>query len=112
MGSTSSRASRGLGIPTTLDRSVHKSTLLGKKQADIDTPLGTWSVRSSVITIMGITIIAALAMKPTVHDLKVVDLWSGVEAIMAAAEKHNCNIAAFDFNQFPGVGTSPCWKAS
>ena len=96
MGSTSSRASRGLGIPTTLDRSEHKSTMLGKKQADIDTPLGTWSVRNSVITIMGITITAALAMKPTVHDLKVVELWSSVGAVMAVAEKHNYNTTVFD----------------
>ena len=53
---------RGLGSPTTLDRSEHKSAMPGKKQADIDTPLGTWSVRNSVITIMGITITAASSL--------------------------------------------------
>lgn len=74
-----------------------------KKRAHVDTPIGTWSVHNGVVTIMGITITAALAMAPTLRDLQVVELWSGVGSIVAAAEKHNYNTAAFDLNRIPGV---------
>ena len=43
----------------------HKSAMHGKKRARSDIPIGTWSVYSGVLTIMGITIAAALAMAPT-----------------------------------------------
>ena len=78
-----------------------------KKQAHIDTPIGTWCVHNGVLTIMGITIAAALAMAPTLRDLQVVELWSGVGAIVAAAEKHNYNTTTFDLNRIPGVTDVP-----
>ena len=78
-----------------------------KKRADADIPIGTWSIHNGVITIMGITIAAALATAPTLRDLQVVELWSGVGSIVAAAEKHNYNTAAFDLNRVPGVTDVP-----
>ena len=78
-----------------------------KKQADVDRPLETWSVHNGVINIMGMTITAALAFQPSVRDLKVVELWSGVGAIVAAAEKYNYKTAAFDLNRLPGVTDMP-----
>ena len=52
---------------------------------------------------MGIAIPAALAMATALRDLQVVELWSGVGPIVAAAEKRNYNTAAFDFSRAPGV---------
>ena len=78
-----------------------------KKRADVDTPIGTWSIHNGVVTIMGITITAALAMAPTLRDLQVVELWSGVGSIVAAAQKRNYNTAAFDLNRVPGITDVP-----
>ena len=78
-----------------------------KKRADAAIPIGTWSIDNGVITIMGITIAAALATAPTLRDLQVVELWSGVGSIVAAADRHNYNTAAFDLNRLPGVTDVP-----
>ena len=56
---------------------------------------------------MGITIAAALAMAPTLCDLQVVELWSGMAAIVTVDKKHNYNTAMFDLNQIPGVTDTP-----
>ena len=64
-------------------------------------------MHNGVVTIMGITITAALAMAPTLRDLQVVELWSGVGSIVAAAEKRNYNAAAFDLNRVPGITDVP-----
>ena len=85
----------------------HKSAMLRKKQAHVDTPIGIWSVHNGVLTIMDITITAALAMAPVLRDLQVAELWSGVGSIVAAAEKRNHNTAAFDLNRVPGVTDVP-----
>ena len=81
--------------------------MLRKKQAHVDTPIGIWSVHNGVLTIMDITITAALAMAPVLRDLQVAELWSGVGSIVAAAEKRNHNTAAFDLNRVPGVTDVP-----
>ena len=96
-----------LGIPTQTPPPQHKSAMHGKKRARSDIPIGTWSVYSGVLTIMGITIAAALAMVPTLCDLQVVELWSGMGAIVAVDKKHNYNTATFDLNQMPGVTDTP-----
>ena len=78
---------RRLGVESVMHR---------MKQAHIDFPIGAWCVHNGVLTIMSITIIAALALAPTLCDLHAVELWSGVGAIVAAAEKHNYNTTMFD----------------
>ena len=85
-------------------RGVH-SAMRRKKQADseVGLPIEQWAVAEGVVSVMGITIEAALAMAPVDRDLHVVELWAGVASIVKAARAHDYRAAAFDLNRCPGV---------
>jgi len=78
-----------------------------RKQAESGAPIGTWSIHDGVISIMGITLAAAMAMAPATRDLSVVELCAGVAAIVEAARLRNYTAAAFDLNRRPGVTDMP-----
>ena len=78
-----------------------------KKQAESGKPIGTWTVTNGVVSVMGITVVVALAMPPTVRDLHVVELWAGVASIAGAVELQGCPSIALDLNRCPGVTDIP-----
>ena len=78
------------------------------KQALPNEPVGSWSVTlAGSICILGIIIASALASAPSVRDLDVAELWSGVASIAGAADRKGYKAVALDLHRVPGVTDVP-----
>ena len=100
-------ASWSLGALEPLMRATMRKDEKRTKQAQQGAQIGQWVVLGGVITIMGLTLDAALASAPADRDLDVVELWAGVGSIARAATRAQYQAAAFDLHRVPGVTDMP-----
>lgn len=77
------------------------------KQAQQGAQIGEWAVVGSAISVMGLTLAAALASAPADRDLDVVELWAGVASVAGAATRAQYRASAFDLHRVPGVTNVP-----